>query len=342
MDKQINIYSLKELINCPTKINNSSFFYISRLKKLIPWYDAFVYYFYIISDKLYVNDFEFTNVFNYFIKNCLTNKEHIKLVKNINFNIINLKNVVFIKFVHSNAGHGFSNIMNTIYYIKSNNLANDETSIVITKDLVDFSYFVTSLVYFFFKKEQIVIVDDNIVVNFTSTYIIPDNSHRTEQAIDYLISHLKLNINNELHIYPNIFCIKTELNICQNKINKCFDNNYVKYIENKGFFYITPEKMDIVTLFTLIYKSQNVIMSWGCCSYLNSIFVNKNSNFLLLCHEGYNVEYTSVRNTFPGGILLSGWLPYVCNKNLILYDLTTELTDNIKQILDIEINDLIK
>jgi hypothetical protein len=137
------------------------------------------------------------------------------------------------------------------------------------------------------------------------------------------INYTNLSINT----YDNIFLIKST--ITQNTINnyRVFNNDY---ITNKGFTLILPEKLDVSILFKIIYNSKNIILSWGCCSYLNSIFVNEKSNVLVLCHIGYKVEYDGVNKPFPGGIFNSAWFPTVANKKLILYDLNTEINELIQ------------
>jgi hypothetical protein len=398
-DDSIKIFGLSDKFasTCPTVIENSSFFYISRLRRIMPWYDIFVYYFFIISNKLYIHEFEFKHVYDDFFikKNNIVNVEHIKLIKNMvlerasntviaplgeransgslqkqyevkecvtlakyseEIKIIHLDKVIFIKFVHNNAGHAFNNILNTIYFIMHNQL--DNWTIVITEDLIDFSYFVTSIIYYFFKKEQIVIINDTTLVHFKTSYIIPDQSYKKIESINYLISHLKRNaydsrmkMNNQLGLpfdtsfegndYNNICLIKSSLTKCQNVTNKLFSQEYVDHIQSRGFKMIIPENLDIVSLFHVIYKAKNVIMSWGCCSYLNSIFVNEKSNILILCHNGYSNEIAQVINEYTCGILNSGWFPETCNKKLILYDLDTEINNNTKKRLNDEIDTLL-
>ena len=89
-----------------------------------------------------------------------------------------------------------------------------------------------------------------------------------------------------------------------------------------------PETYDITSLFNIIYNAKNVIMSWGCCSYLNSAFVNENANVLVIAHIGYENEYIEVRDDYPGGIFKSAWFPKKCNKKQITY-CKTELDDSI-------------
>ena len=340
-----NFINSLEKLNFPdifNPIKNVSFFYISNLKIIIPWYNIFTYYFFIINNKLYINDFEYPLVMNYFVSTNITNQEHIKLLNNINFNIINIDKAIPIKVIHTNAGHAYGNIMYQIYYIKTHNL--DDYKIIITEDLINFSKFLTSIIYLFFDKEQIIIINDTTLININHTYIFKDNSYKFPHTTKILIDKLKL-INYEIYtnipIYNNICLIKTAINKCQNPTNKQFDIEYNNYIMSLGFEIIIPENYDIITLFKIIYNAKNVIMSWGCCSYLNSIFVNPISNILVLCHIGYFIEYDKVRNTYLGGVLNSVWFPEICNNKFVIYDLETKINTIIKEQINININNMI-
>jgi hypothetical protein len=217
----------------------------------------------------------------------------------------------------------------------------NEYNIVITEDLIEFSTFLTSIIYFFFDKSKILIINDKTLVNFNKSYIIKDLSYKEEKSCIYLLNKLKNNIELTLsYKYDNICLIKSVITKKQNP-NKAFSNDYNDYIKRKNFEIIIPENFDISALFKIIYNAKNVILSWGCCSYLNSIFVNEKSNVLVLCHKSYNNEYETVIKTYQGGIFNSGWFPTNCNKKIIIYDLETELTEENKKMLDKKIDELI-
>ena len=325
------------------EINNSYFFYISKDRKIIPWYNIFPYYFYIINNNKYISDFVFKNVTSFFENsNNLNNELCLNLLNNKDFNIIELDEVIFIKFVHSNVGHALANIMNIIYKLK--NLDTSNYTIVITEDIINFSKFLTSVVYLFFSENQIKIINDKTLVKFKKTFIIKDEMCKKEESVNFLIDKIKINSNqicNNNQIYENIFLIKSEITKNQNSLNKSFDNEYNDYLIKKGFTMIIPENYDVSTLFKIINNAKNIIMSWGCCSYLNSIFVNINSNVLILCHIGYKNEYTEVINNYPESIFNSDWFPKKCNKKLIIYDLENKINNNIKIKLDEKIMELL-
>ena len=59
----------------------------------------------------------------------------------------------------------------------------------------------------------------------------------------------------------------------------------------------------------------------GCCSYLNSIFVNETSNVLLLCHIGYKHEYEQMRDR----IYTCDWFPKKSKSKYLIIDLENTL-----------------
>jgi capsular polysaccharide biosynthesis protein len=286
--------------------------------------------FFIINNKKYFHDFEFKPVMDFF-KNIdnIKMEEHIDLLNNKDFTILELDKVIFIKYVHTNAGHVFGNLMNTIYKLKNIDLS--DYKIIITEDFINFSSFLTSIIYLFYDKNQVIIINDKTLVTFNETFVIKDNSHTYEESSNYLIEKLKLKLL-ELQLKPllkeNIFLIKTLKTKNQNSVNKCFNHEYNDYFIEKGFNMIIPETYDIISLFNIIYNAKNIIMSWGCCAYLNSTFVNENANVLVIAHIGYENEYINVRDNYSGGIFNTGWFPNKCNKKQIAY-CKTELDDNI-------------
>jgi hypothetical protein len=341
----MNIIGLTNIVKADLQImENGEFFYISSLTQLIPWYSIFPYYFFRHNSQLYVHDFEYGHIVkDYMIDNAyITNVNHLNLLKNIGFKRVHLDKIILFKFI-KNAGHAFCNILNAIYKLKDINVT--EYKIIVTEDLIQFSSFLMSLIYLFFNKNQIVVIDDKTIVSFNQTIIITDYSSKIDNAIEFLRNRLKFSIMStpiNVKSYKNICLIKSTITTNQNGQNnlKTFSNEYNAYIANKGFDIIIPEKYDICTLFKIIYNSTNVILSWGCCSYLNSSFVNENANVLVLCHDDYQNEYDGL-NKHGTNFLKTHWFPTICDKKLILFDLQYELTEKTKTNIDCELNKLI-
>ena len=85
-------------------------------------------------------------------------------------------------------------------------------------------------------------------------------------------------------------------------------------------------------LYYLINNCKNLVLSWGANSWCNSVFVNKNQKLITLCHEGYKNEYEGFKQFEKVEEIYSQWTP-LCKKNIILYDLKTELTETTKNLL---------
>lgn len=319
-----------------------SFFYIKRTERLIPWYDIFTYFFYNINNKLYINDTEFKHIIDDFFinKNLINNINHLNLINNINFKKIFVKKAFFIKYTHSNPGHTFCEIMHQIYFYKTNKL--DDYDLFITKELYEFNSFLISVILLFFPKNLINIIDENTLVECENIYIFKPKNYKDYNSINFLIDNLKIE-TNLIKLHNNICLIKTTETQNQNP-TKAFSNEYNEFIKSKNFNIIIPENYTVKELFNIIFNADNIIMSWGCCSYLNSIFVNKNSNILILCHNTYNNEYNKLiedsTRGFPN-ILESDWFPKECKNKYILYDLPHELDNLTKISLNNEIDKMI-
>ena len=337
----MQIYGITDLIenNNLVSIKNSSFFYIKRSEMVIPWYNIFTYFFYNISNKLYIQDTEFKHVLDSFFinNNLVTNENHLKLLQNIDFDKIFVDKAFFITYSNNNTGHLISEIMYQIYLYKTNKL--DEYTLFITKELYDFNTFVPSVIYFFFPKNLVNIINEKTFVEFNHSFVFQGCSHKDPNSIDLLVNKLKIE-TNLIKIHNNVCLIKTTETQNQNP-QKSFNTEYNELIKSKNYNIIIPEKYTITELFNIIYNSDNVIMSWGCCSYLNSIFVNENSNILVLCHKSYSNEYNKVKETDSRGIFNTSFFPINCKNKYILYDLPSELDDSTKILLNNEIDKMV-
>ena len=337
----MKIYGITDLIENENlvSIKKSSFFYIKRTEMVIPWYNIFTYFFYNINNNLYINDTEFKHVLDpFFINiNLVTNENHLALLQNVGFDKIIVDKAFFITYTHNNAGHIFSEIVYQIYLYKTNKL--DEYTLFITKELYDFSPFISSVIYLFFPKNLVNIINEKTLVEFNDSFVFKGSHYKNSNSIDFLVNKLKIE-TSLIKTHNNICLIKTIETQSQNP-QKAFNNEYNELIKSKNYNIIIPEKYTITELFNIIYNSDNIIMSWGCCSYLNSIFVNEKSNILVLCHKSYSNEYIAVREDYLCGILNSDWFPKKCKNKYILYDLPTELDESTKILLIDEIDKMV-
>jgi len=335
----MKIKPISEFFEHGERIDNSCFFYISNTKKIIPWYDIFVYYFYIIDNELYINDFEFTElIHDYFIKSFrVSSQDHLDLLRNENCTLLQMDKVIFITHMYTNIGHALQNLIQAIYFVKEKNLS--DYTIVITEDLLRISKLLTSIVYLFFRNVRV--INEKTLVKFEKSYLIKGCSSKNDIECKYFINCLKNSIDTTKtnQTFENICIIKND-NPNNTSKGKSFNLEYNEFIKEKGFDIVNPEIFSIDELFPLIYNAKNIIFSWGLVSYLNSIFCNERGNVLVLCHIDYKPEYEEVKK-YPSGILDSHWLPFVSNKKLIIYDLNTNFTKETSLRLNNGINKLL-
>ena len=76
----------------------------------------------------------------------------------------------------------------------------------------------------------------------------------------------------------------------------------------------------------------------GCNAWINSIFVNKNTNVLILCHIDYVPEYNP-SYTYSKDILTL--CTPICNKLIMEFDLPSKLNNDITIKLQDSLNNLI-
>ena len=97
--------------------------------------------------------------------------------------------------------------------------------------------------------------------------------------------------------------------------------------------------MDIITLFNIINNCKNIILSWGCNSWINSIFVNKKTNVMILCHIHYKNEWSNHKFTYSKDVLTL--CTPICNKLIMEFDLPSELNNDITIQIQNHLKDLI-
>ena len=216
----MKIYGITDLIENENlvSIKKSSFFYIKRTEMVIPWYNIFTYFFYNINNNLYINDTEFKHVLDpFFINiNLVTNENHLALLQNVGFDKIIVDKAFFITYTHNNAGHIFSEIVYQIYLYKTNKL--DEYTLFITKELYDFSPFISSVIYLFFPKNLVNIINEKTLVEFNDSFVFKGSHYKNSNSIDFLVNKLKIETS----------LIKTHNNI--NPACKIISKAKVKYV----------------------------------------------------------------------------------------------------------------
>ena len=373
---------MKTISNLTNKYENVSIFYFGHKFNLSGWkafnLDRWLHYFFVIDNELHLLEYEknFKHYTDYF-KNLDIEKSQKKdqILNYNNFESVEFDHAILIKNLWRNAGHSFSNIINHIYRFLNSNIENKEKyTVIIPKELSD-NNFLKSVIYFFFKEEQCFILNEKILVKCKTLYNMTDCSYNNCIHNDYLLN--KLNpFNSHKQIHKNIMLIKIKDSNLNTSTLQGFNQEYIEYFQSRDFTYINAIDYELVELYNIINNADNIIFSWGCTSYINSPYVNKKANVLILCHNSYNSEYnkkfkpyvkstyfknTSLpdileweyfprdlnweketnENTFEAYINHRAVLPRTCNRLILIDKLTSDLTKETKDLLDTKINKMI-
>ncbi len=180
---------------------NAKIYYKNYNSKIIPWYNIFFYYFIVLNNEIYINDYEFTHVYEFLIDK--KNNEHLKNFEIFNYNKfekVYIEKAVFIKNLYTNAGHSFCNIINSIK--KSYDIIDniEDYKIIITSELKNYNIFLYSSILLFYKKENIIIINENQLIETKTLFMEPDFSKKIKTSVIFLQQKLKLHytlMNNQ-------------------------------------------------------------------------------------------------------------------------------------------------
>lgn len=315
----------------------------------ISYFDSFIEhgckfhaYIYDINNNKYISDLEYKYLYDRYTKdhdNHL-NKNHLNEAGvfdcNVNNSSMTIDKGILLKNNYTNAGHSFGNLTNQIYHIKQQFGDTNDFKIIIPEHLAN-SIFFYSLMLIFFNEDQIFVLSPKTIIKCNNLYIMKDDSHHHHLPIKFLLENLSLKLPTELstQTYKNIFLIKSS--ITENfSPARAFSCEYNEYFIAKGFNHIIPEKYDILELFRIINNAENVVLSWGCVSYLNGIFCSDKSKRLIIGHESYSHEYNQFNELtmIPAGFI--GYLPTLPG---FIGDLPTNMDDKTSSLLDEKIKD---
>jgi len=282
-----------------------------------------------------------------------------KSINIINNNYQNLDEVFLLKCEIHNAGHLICNILYQLYYYLFNNLKCK----IITPFYIKNNIFILKLLEYYININDIIYIDsetkylfNNIIIlscNYTYTYFCSDIYNINNDSHNIKLYNVKPLINNNytIDIYYFINIIKNKnitfkkidkilLIKTKNKINKhtmnanyiyslerSFDNEYENFFINNNFVSIDFNEYSIDEYYYLLNNCNTIILSWGCISWLNKMFItNEINNVILLGHLGYYYEYNNLKN-------LGDFIPKCKNLQVIL-NLKSNFTEEIKNILE--------
>lgn len=318
--------------------------------------DRSEYYENIYSHFIKEDDILYNNNFWPFINNKLLKTHNPEMI--FTNEIIEPK-VFILRHEVNNCGHSLVFIMYQIHYYITNRL---DHKIVIPHETLNMSHTIRTIIELFINPNDMIIIDNNSVVKsdeiliircgFTfgwdfkcafevnpenvktigeTTYIGQENEFKDLSFI-MLINRIK-EINYTPPItYKKIALVKTtDLKIESNynlefSIKRSFSNDYKVFLEENDVKFLYAHEYSCVELYHILSNAEFIVLSWGCISYMNKIFIdNENINFLLLAHTGYYHEYTHLKN--PGDFVSKF-------KNCkIIYNLTTDFTEETRDII---------
>jgi hypothetical protein len=261
------------------------------------------------------------------------------VILNTNYNILNIKKGIVLFNITPSAGHELSGI----YHLYNLNLL-DEYEIVISNNILKFGTFIESVLLLFINNNKIHYIDEKTIVNIEESFIYYPCFYKNTNGLSLLLpNNILLNklslYNNNIQTYKNVCIIKSCIDGIHtiNTRNSMFSQSYLDFFKENNFEIISPNSMDVITLYNIINNCDNLILSWGCNSWINSLFVNEKTNVLVLCHIEYLSQY---QNSVVNNNEASQWTPK-CNKLILSYDLESELTDEHRFLLQNQINELI-
>jgi hypothetical protein len=255
------------------------------------------------------------------------------------------KAIIFYINTHS-AGHEIASIIYSIYVMYYHNI--HEIDIVVNDTILDIGKVAISILYLFFDKSKVHIVSDKDRVNIKETYVFIPDCKKRKFAVDFLMNKLKNSciIDKNTKLRENICLIKTISNKIMASPFRAFSNDYSLFIKSKGFEIINADEFDVKELFVLINNCKQIILSWGCNSWCNSMYLSENHKLITLCHIGYAGEYSTFNcENFESKLVNNcldyyQWVPKKINKKIMVYDLETDLTDKAKFLISNAINEL--
>ena len=176
-------------------------------------------------------------------------------------------------------------------------------------------------------------LDMNTIYSIKNIIIIyPEiiNIFKHSDLIETLTNKILVNYS---HMYPdykdkNIILMKTNRN--ENifaKHTQIYCEKMLTNLENKGFIYVIPEKMDIFHLCLYLLNAKTIIFSTGSILYTNKLFFNKNAKKIFVNHD-------DIRDENILGVNIDLQIIFENNN----FDLNDDYLDYIKQIDDFLIN----
>lgn len=196
-----------------------------------------------------------------------------------------------ISFFCANVGHSINTVLKCIQTYKSCNLS---TTILVYDDILLYGNFFKSILFLFFEPHKVIFIKSLSQIHCKKLTIVENKCDaRTDELDFFLLNCLRL---QKYKLKLSRDCSKICLIKCDNTKNtfqeRKFDSSWINFFQINNFTLIQAENFDVKALYYLLNSASQIVLSWGCNSYLNSVFIeNPLSHTLVLCHKGYENEY---------------------------------------------------
>lgn len=338
LSKIIQNHNVINILNC-------NYCYYSNKTDFIKSHKLLHAHCFITDDNIaYIPDREF----GFYVENFIR-RDKLTLIKN-KIKPILLDKAYILYHTLDNAGHTLGLIL---YAILKYMEGDYKCKLIVTINLLNLSIFIKSIIHLFINKEDIILMDENTnyyikncyvndakyhydVVNTVSSYCYNEQNNTSECVINENDID-KTKHSNEINLLINklkLFDDLVEKQPCLKKIclikmdhdnnfskNRHFDESYKHFFINNGFEIINPSNFSAKELYVLLKNAKQVILSWGCNSWINRLFIESRTHAIILCHEGYKHEYTGIKTK------TNLYFSPNCNKTTYVYDLNNSINE---------------
>lgn len=301
-------------VNNIKHVQNVTFVYFSNKAYFSYWYTHYMN----IDGQTHLVDFFYPHdlIEPAMDRNNAFNRQFNTLLQTTEYKELHFEKAIVLHIYTKAPSHEFAQIINLIYIYKTFNL--QDYDIVVNIDIKNLGNSISSILEVFIDPNKIHYVDHDNKVFIKTGIIYNSTSSRENIHVNYLVNELKhFRVNKNQ--YEKICFIKNNgsKNLYSNI--RMFDESYINYFSSKGYVFIDPAGYHVIDLFNLIQDAKNVIFTWGSNSWVNSSYCNEQNNVMILCHIGYEHEYST---SFPC------WTPVICNRLVKVTGLTSDPINN--------------
>ena len=259
-----------------------------------------------------------------------------EIIQKTNYKNKHIKKALILFNITKSAGHELCFFLCGIYHLYKLNIL-DEYEVIIQNTLFNLGECIKSIILLFFSEDKIHIIDDETIVHVDESIIYTPPHYKIEEHNKMLLD--KLSMYRKIGEKKNVCMIKSIID--GNNLNttyNIFGQSYLDFFKNKNFEIISPNNQNVVNLYNIINDCENIIISWGCNAWINSIFINENTNVLVLCNLGYSCQWN---RDYPYSNKQPTLCTPKCKKLIMSFGLPNDLTPESYTQLTNEVDELL-